>query len=53
VEQSSPLWRADWGIKQWIPYLLDIILDGDSVTTEMVVHYLLAANGLYHRIDPR
>ncbi|KAJ1436480.1 acyl transferase/acyl hydrolase/lysophospholipase [Ochromonadaceae sp. CCMP2298] len=53
VEESSPLWRADWGIKQWIPYLLDIILDGDSVTTEMVVQYLLAANGLYHRIDPR
>ena len=19
---NSPLWRADWGIKQWIPYLL-------------------------------
>jgi hypothetical protein len=19
---DSPLWRADWGIKQWIPYLL-------------------------------
>lgn len=22
VENDSPLWRADWGIKQWIPYLL-------------------------------
>lgn len=20
--EDSPLWRADWGIKQWIPYLL-------------------------------
>jgi hypothetical protein len=54
------LWRADWGIKQWIPFLLgnrikkfiylifsvqsfmkDLLLDGDSITTEMVMHYLL------------
>ena len=21
-EEDSPLWRADWGIKQWVPYLL-------------------------------
>ena len=20
--KNSPLWRADWGLKQWIPYLL-------------------------------
>ena len=32
------LGRADWGIKQWIPFLLDLLLDGDSVTTEMVSH---------------
>jgi predicted acylesterase/phospholipase RssA len=46
--------RADWGIKQWVPFLLDILLDGDSITTEMVVHYLLTASGskMYHRLDP-
>jgi hypothetical protein len=44
--------HADWGIKQWIPFLLDLLLDGDSVTTEMVMNYLLTNNGLYHRIDP-
>eukprot|EP01032_Pedospumella_encystans_P018061 gene18061-20572_t len=52
-DKNNMLWRADWGLKQWIPYLLDILMDGDSVTTEMVMHYLLAASGLYHRIDPR
>lgn len=31
----------DWGLKQWIPKLLDLLLDGDSVTIDMVMHYLL------------
>ena len=31
----------DWGIKQWVPFLLDLLLDGDTVTTEMVMQYLL------------
>jgi hypothetical protein len=22
AEAGGPLWRADWGIKQWIPYLV-------------------------------
>lgn len=26
VDTDSPLWRADWGIKQWIPYLLGMSL---------------------------
>jgi len=53
---SEPLWRADWGYKQWIPYLLDILLEGGSVTNDMVLHYLLDSknsSGLYHRIDPQ
>jgi len=74
LDKNNMLWRADWGLKQWIPYLLgtkkcsdfyyiyfvfaslvlssidfdqisihclDILMDGDSVTTEMVMHYLL------------
>ena len=39
--KDQELYRADWGIKQWIPFLLDLLLDGDTVTTEMVMHYLL------------
>lgn len=45
--------KADWGIKQWIPFLLDLLLDGDSITSEMVMQYLLGAHGLYHRLDPQ
>jgi len=58
-DNSEPLWRADWGYKQWIPYLLDILLEGGSVTNDMVLHYLLDSrnsrnsSGLYHRIDPQ
>lgn len=33
--------------------LLDILLDGGGITTELVAHYLLAGNGMYHRVDPR
>lgn len=25
-EEDSPLWRADWGLKQWVPYLLGMTL---------------------------
>jgi uncharacterized protein len=50
---NPELWRADWGIKQWIPFLLDLLLDGDTVTTELVMHYLLAESNLYHRFDPQ
>lgn len=32
---------------------LDLLLDGDSVTIDMIMHYLLSSEGLYHRIDPR
>jgi predicted acylesterase/phospholipase RssA len=38
---GGPLAHADWGIRQWVPFLLDILLDGESVTTELVMHYLL------------
>ena len=45
-------WMADWGIRQWAPYLLDLLLSGDSVTTEMVMHYMMGRSNLYHRFDP-
>lgn len=50
--KSHELWRADWGLKQWAPLLVDLLLDGDSVTTDMLMHYLLDGGGLYHRHDP-
>lgn len=53
LDVNTVLDKADWGIKQWIPFLLDILMDGDSVTTEMVMHYMLSNRGLYHRLDPR
>lgn len=43
---------ADWGIRQWAPYLLDLLLSGDSVTTELVMHYMMSHSHLYHRLDP-
>lgn len=49
---ETTLGRADWGIKQWIPFLLDILIDGDSVTTELLMNYLLGQSNLYHRLDP-
>jgi predicted acylesterase/phospholipase RssA len=51
--QQGLLAHADWGVKQWLPFLLDLLIDGESVTTEMVMHYLLAGNKMYHRLDPR
>ncbi len=40
-KKFDPLDHADWGIRQWIPFLLDIILDGDTVMTDLVMHYQL------------
>jgi len=51
-DKSMKLGRADWGIKQWIPFLLDLLLDGDSITTEMVMHYLLGGRGMFQKINP-
>eukprot|EP01031_Cornospumella_fuschlensis_P026826 gene26826-32413_t len=51
-DDAGPLKHADWGIRQWVPFLLDLLLDGDSITTEMVMHYLLAGTKMYHRVDP-
>ena len=47
--------RVDWGIKQWIPFLMDILLDGDSITAEMVMHHLLSNenNDMYLRFNPK
>ena len=42
----------DWGLRQWVPHLLDLLLEGDSVTIDMLMNYLLGHDGGYHRIDP-
>eukprot|EP01035_Chromulina_nebulosa_P022376 gene22376-28972_t len=49
----SPLQYADWGISQWMPFLLDLLLDGDSTTADMSLNYLLGSTGKYHRLDPQ
>ncbi len=41
MDSTSGLHHADWGIRQWVPFLVDLLLDGDSITTEMVMSYLL------------
>jgi len=49
----------DWGIKDWVPYIFDLLLDGDSLSTEVLLRYLLNApsknqnnaDNRYHRID--
>lgn len=38
---QQEVWRGDWGYWQWAPLLVDVLLEGDSVTIDMVMHYLL------------
>ena len=45
--------RTDWGIAQYSSVLLDLLLDGDSITIDLVMHYLMDREGLYHRFDPQ
>ena len=41
---------ADWGLRQWAPHLLDLLVDASSVTVDMNLRLLL--NEGYHRVDP-
>ena len=41
---------ADWGIRQWAPHLLDMLIDASSVNVDMNLRLLLNRN--YHRLDP-
>jgi len=47
----------DWGVKDWLPYIFDLMLDGDSLSSEVLMRYMLGGrNGeksrRYHRVDP-
>ena len=42
--------NADWGIRQWAPHLLDMLIDASSVNVDMNLRLLMNAN--YHRLDP-
>ena len=44
--------QFDLGLRQWVPHLLDLLLEGDNVTIDMLMNYLLGQDGGYHRIDP-
>jgi len=57
--QSEPGDPLDWGIKDWVPYILDLMMDGDSLSSELLLRYMLGTPGKtfspeqrYHRIDP-
>ena len=39
-------------ILQMVIIMTDLLLDGDTCTTEMVMQYMLGGNKLYHRLDP-
>ena len=49
----------DWGIKDWVPYIFDLLLDGDSLASELLLRYMLISpsknqnnpENRYHRID--
>eukprot|EP00960_Hanusia_phi_P074798 768319-Hanusia_phi.AAC.1 len=49
----------DWGIKDWVPYIFDLMLDGDSISSELLLRYMLNApsrgfhpDKRYYRIEP-
>jgi hypothetical protein len=49
----------DWGIKDWVPYIFDLLMDGDSLMSELLLRYMLNSpskhqnnpENRYHRID--
>ena len=49
----------DWGVKDWVPYIFDLLLDGDSLSSELLLRYMLNSpsknqnipENRYHRID--
>lgn len=49
----------DWGVKDWVPYIFDLLLDGDSLSSELLLRYMLSSpsknqnnpTNRYHRID--
>jgi len=48
----------DWGIKDWVPYIFDLMMDGDSLSSEVLMRYMLGdrpgtGGKRYHRIDPQ
>jgi len=49
----------DWGIKDWVPFIFDLMMDGDSLSGELLLRYMLNSpqgdftpEHRYHRIDP-
>jgi len=43
---------GDWGISQWAPHLLALLLDSNSLSTELLTTFLLGSARGIHRIDP-
>mmetsp|Transcript_19320 Transcript_19320/g.30195 ORF Transcript_19320/g.30195 Transcript_19320/m.30195 type:complete len:545 (-) Transcript_19320:1639-3273(-) len=58
-DEEDPNKDLDWGIKDWVPYIFDLMMDGDSLSSELLLRYMLASpsksfspDNRYHRIDP-
>lgn len=43
---------GDWGLMQWAPHFVSLLVDSSSLSTELLISYLLQNNNGSHRIDP-
>ena len=59
ISIQTPPEDLDWGIKDWVPYIFDLLMDGDSLSSELLLRYMLNSpsksqnnpENRYHRID--
>lgn len=59
ISIQTPEEDLDWGIKDWVPYIFDLLMDGDSLSSELLLRYMLNSpsknqnnpENRYHRID--
>ena len=41
ISIETPEEDLDWGIKDWVPYIFDLLMDGDSLSSELLLRYML------------
>lgn len=51
MEGSIASGSTDWGLRHWTPVLVNLLLEGDTVTVEMMMQYMLGQLGHYHRCE--